>query len=78
MCAQAENRGGASSPLSQMSQTGVVSSQGLRDGKDHHEDLFLFIWLHWILDDARGLFLWCTGFSLVVANELSCHVARRI
>ena len=75
MCAQAEDHGGASSPPSQMSQTGAVSSQGRRDGKDPHEDLFLFIWLHRILDDARRLFLQCTGFSLFVANEFSFHVA---
>ena len=75
---QAENSEGASSPPSQMNQTGVASSQGLRDGKDHHEELFLFIWLHRILDDARGFFLRCTGFSLVEANNLSCHEARGI
>lgn len=75
---QAENRGGASSPPSQTNQTGVVSSQGLRDGKDYHEELFLFIWLHQILDDTRGFFLRCAGFSLVEANKLSCHEARGI
>ena len=41
---------------------------------------FLFIWPHWVLVVAPGIFHWdlllgCVGFSVVIMHRLSCSAA---